>query len=84
LADSVFAQMLPFLRTSNATLPKLDLNRASQYELMRELKISEPIAKAITIFRQQYGPYKSINELRKLVFMTDSLYQLIESQVKVN
>ena len=84
LADSVYAQMLPFLRTSNATLPKLDLNRASQYELMRELKISEPIAKAITIFRQQYGPYKSINELRKLVFMTDSLYQLIESQVKVN
>jgi competence ComEA-like helix-hairpin-helix protein len=83
LSDSLFQQLVPFLKANPVILKKLNLNAVSQHELSRRTGISAEVARAIIVYRQQYGPYQSVHDLRKIVFITDSLFNKILPQVQV-
>jgi competence protein ComEA len=72
------------LKTDPATIPKADLNTVSAYELRQKAGITDAVARAIVLYRQQYGPYKSVEDLKKIVFINDSLFQTILPFVKVD
>lgn len=81
--DSLFRLMGPYLTTDRATIPKLDLNTASVYELKNRAHITEAVARAIVLYRQQYGPFTSIDDLKKIVFLKDSLFWQVAGFVKI-
>ncbi len=83
ISDSVFAVMLPFLRADATNLPKLDLNTINPYLLAERTGISADVAKGIIVYRQQYGRFKTVEDLRMIIFINDSLYRLIHPHVIV-
>ncbi len=83
ISDSVFNAIEKYLTTDSRYLPKINLNTASVYHLKSRLGIAEPVARSMVVFRQQYGPYQSVQDLKKLVFFPDSVFQRIVSLVSV-
>jgi DNA uptake protein ComE-like DNA-binding protein len=85
LSDSVYQLLVPFLRVSPAhalstEITSVDtafLNRASVRQLMIRLSLSYEVALAIVGFRQQYGSFRQVEDLRKIAFIHDSLYRQI-------
>jgi len=84
ITDSLFQRILPYLEINPSTLPKLDLNRVTAYELADRTGISQDVAKAIVVFRQQYGAYRQVTDLRKIVFINDSLFSKIMPYVIIS
>lgn len=83
VSDSVFQTIETFLAISQTKSSGLDLNQASVSDLQILAGISEAVAKSIVIYRQQYGPYRSVADLKKIVFISDTLYQRIAPNLRV-
>lgn len=83
ISDSVFQELLPFLRADEAVLPKLDLNTATQNALQERAGIAAETAKGIISYRRQYGNFKSVDDLKNIVFITDSIFTHIRRFVIV-
>ena len=86
LSDTVFNNIKPYLRISTTRIvpiKKLDINQATVSELQRISLISREVAQAIVLYRQQYGRFESMSDLRKLVLITDSLMNKLEQTVEV-
>ncbi len=83
IADSVFQLMRPYLQINPAQLKKLNLNTVMPNELSRRTGISAAVAKAIIVYRQQYGSFHSVTDLQRIVFINDSLMALILPHVVV-
>lgn len=84
ISDSVFQKIAPLLKTDPATIPRLDLNTASFYELKAKLFLTESMARSFLVYRKQNGLFQSVSDLKKMVFLPDSLFQRILPYVKVN
>ncbi len=84
ISDSLYRVISPYLRTEQATVPKLDLNTVSAYDLKMRTGIADALARAIVVYRQQYGAYTSVADLKKIVFLPDSVFQRLAKYVKVN
>lgn len=46
---------------------KIDLNKADKRELMQVLFLGEKKAEAILRYREQHGPFKSVEELDNII-----------------
>lgn len=87
LPDSVFTKIQPFLRVYPTSMPptkKYDINKLSVTELQKIGMLSRDVAQAIVLYRQQYGAFQQIADLRKLVLITDSLMRNIEQTMEVS
>lgn len=84
ISDSVFAVISPYLTAPIASIPKLDLNAATVNELQMRTGIPDAVARSVVLYRKQYGPFVTVADLKKIVFLTDSLFLQIVRQVKVN
>lgn len=82
VSDSVFGLIAPFLIVNMNSIPKLNINIASAYELRTKINIPDAVARSIIIYRQQYGNYQVVSDLKKIVFISDSLYQRIAPYLK--
>ncbi len=82
--DSIYSLINPYLKTDPSTTPKTDLNTAGFYELRTKANIPETVARSILVYRRQYGPFVSVSDLKKIVFVNDSIYQRISKNLKVN
>lgn len=87
ISDSVFQRIQPLLRLDAGAVMAanagLDLNIASALQLSAHTGIPEAIARAIVVYRKQYGPFRTVADLKKIVVLSDSLFQLIEPFVHV-
>jgi len=81
--DSIFAAILPFLHVLPIEIKKININAATDFELGGHPYIDRTIAKAITIYRTQHGGYKSVDEVKKIVFITDEVYNKISPYLEV-
>ncbi len=84
MTDSIFQSILPFVQVLPITIKKLNINIASDFELNAHPYIDKRLSKAITIYRSQHGNYKSVNELKKIVFITDEVLQKITPYLTVD
>ena len=82
ISDSVFQFMVPFLLMDPSNIPKLNLNSASAYDLKLRVNISYEMAKAIINYRQQKGPYQSVQDLKNIAGIPDSVFQKLILHVK--
>lgn len=71
LSDSVFQLISPFLQIAKLADPLININTAS-IAIMQQCKfISADIAKAIVVYRNAYGPFKELDDLKKIIFISN-------------
>lgn len=86
LRDSVFERIKPLLVLDPSTGPvsaKIQLNRVSVSVLVRQLYLSMPLARAIIVFRKAYGNFTSVEDLKKIPILPDSVYQRIAPMLTI-
>jgi len=84
ITDSVFQLILPnlsLIESVNEPIKKLesglaDINKADESTLLK-VGIPESIAKAIVLYRKQYGKYQQMSDLKNIVFINEAVYQQI-------
>jgi DNA uptake protein ComE-like DNA-binding protein len=84
MTDSIFQSILPLVHVLPITIKKLNINSASDFELNAHPYIDKRLSKAITIYRSQHGNYKSVNELKNIVFITDEVLQKITPYLTID
>jgi competence protein ComEA len=84
LKDSTFQLIRPFLKLANPAVNKININTAYENELLECTEISPDIAKAIVIYRKQHGEFQAVDDLKKIVFITEEMFRKIAPHVKVN
>ena len=84
MTDSVFLFIKPFLVLDPNTIPKTNINTASEYEMIRNPYISKEVAKAIVIYRNQHGNFKSLEEVKNIVFINNDLFEQMLPYLSIN
>lgn len=86
ISDSVFAQIQPLLRLQPTNVSGngwLNLNSATVSQLTTVAGIPEAIAKAIVVYRKEYGPFQQVTDLKKLVLISDTIFQRVAGSFQV-
>lgn len=81
LTDSVFRSILPLLRMEHNLPGRLNLNSVSAVELEQVTGITSAQANAIIAYRKQYGFFQQTEDLTKIIFITDSVFQQLKPYV---
>ena len=69
---------------AGAAIKQVDLNRASEEELMRVPGIGEIMAGRIVAFRDEHGPFKRVEDLMKIKGIGEKSFQKLSAHVKVS
>jgi competence protein ComEA len=75
LRDSTFQLIKPFLKLTAPAVNKININTASENELMECNAVSKDIAQAIIIYRKQKGPFTNVDDLKKIVFINEEIFK---------
>ncbi|MBC7866572.1 MAG: helix-hairpin-helix domain-containing protein [Gloeobacteraceae cyanobacterium ES-bin-316] len=73
LPDSVFRKIQPMLQVSGE-VKKINLNMATLDELKLHPYIRYHLANAIVQYRTQHGNYKSVEDIKKIMLVTEEIY----------
>ena len=82
--DSIFQSINKYLMIGKAPIKKININTATDNELSSHPYISRNVAKAIIIYREQHGNYMQVEDIKKIVFIKDALYNKIAPYLSVN
>jgi competence protein ComEA len=82
LPDSLFQRIRPFLKLGTVAIRGLSVNRSGMEELKAHPYISTALAKAIVQYREQHGLFPSIEALRKLYLMDETLFSKLAPYLK--
>jgi competence ComEA-like helix-hairpin-helix protein len=74
LPDSTFQKIQKYLVLNSKAIKKLNINSVSVEELKAHPYINFPIANAIVQYRQQHGNFKTINDIRKIMLISDEFF----------
>jgi competence protein ComEA len=74
LADSVFRQILPFLKPGGP-VQRLNINTADLETLKSHPYIRWGLAKAIISYREQHGPFKVVEQLQQVSAITPDQFR---------
>ncbi|MBS1641125.1 MAG: helix-hairpin-helix domain-containing protein [Bacteroidetes bacterium] len=83
LTDSLFKTIEPYLILQTTNIKKININTADDYTLSNHPYINKDVAKAIIIYRTQHGAYTKIDDIKKIVFIKDELYNKIAPYLAV-
>lgn len=77
LADSTFQKIKQYLKLDNPSIKKININTASVDELKAHPYIKYGIANPIIAFRNEHGAFSKIEDLKKVMAVTDEVYKKI-------
>jgi competence ComEA-like helix-hairpin-helix protein len=83
MTDSVFELIKVHLKTESTTIKKVNINTATFYALSQNPFIRKDIATAIIVYRNQHGLFHQLDDLKKIVFITDDIYHQIVPYITV-
>jgi len=83
MTDSIFTAIKPYLRLESSSIKKININTADNYELGMHPYISNGVAKAIVIYRQQHGSYQKVEDVKKIVFIKEEMFKKMEPYLTV-
>lgn len=84
LPDSVFQKIKPYLKCEPGQVKRMNINTAPQDELGQHPYIRYHLAKLIIAYRNQHGNFKELEDLKKIMILTDSLYNRINPYLSIN
>lgn len=77
LADSTFQRIKPFLVLGNNPIKQFDVNKATVDEMKSHPYIKYNVANAIVQYRNQHGNYSSVESIKKIMIITEEMYNKI-------
>jgi competence protein ComEA len=83
LPDSTFQLIRSLLQCSPTGIARIDVNTADMDMLAKHPYIGRNLANAIVRFREQHGPYKSLEDLQKIVLVTPEIFKKIVQYLAV-
>jgi competence protein ComEA len=83
LADSAYQQLKPLLLAGHTPVKKIRLNTAAKEELKQHPYIKWALANAIVEYRNPHGPFTSINDLKKIMLITDEVFEKIRHYLEL-
>jgi competence ComEA-like helix-hairpin-helix protein len=83
LPDSTFEKIKKFFVLNSKAIKKININLATAEELRAHPYISYSIANAMVQYRQQHGNFKELNDIRKIMLISDEFYNKISPYLSV-
>jgi competence ComEA-like helix-hairpin-helix protein len=77
LADSVFQKIRLYLKIDNPSLKKININTATVDELKAHPYIKFNLANPIVAYRNEHGAFSKIEDIKKVMAVTDEIYKKI-------
>lgn len=77
LPDSAFQKIEHYLKLENTSVKKLNINIATVDELKAHPYIKYSIANPIVAFRKEHGPFSKVEDIKKLMAVTDEIFDKI-------
>jgi DNA uptake protein ComE-like DNA-binding protein len=75
ISDSTFTLIKPYLQLSaSSQVKKININAVSEQELSGHPFVSRGVARAIIGLRDKMGQFKSVDDIRKIAFISDEMY----------
>ena len=74
LPDSTFQKIKQYLKLDNSTVRKININTATLDELKSHPYIRYNLAKPIIAYREQHGLISKVDDLKKIMVVTDELF----------
>lgn len=74
LPDSTFQKIKKYLFVKDPFIKKININASSVDVMKAHPYINYNVANAIFQYRQQHGDYKSVQEIKKIMTITDDVY----------
>lgn len=78
LPDSTFQKIKQYLKLENASVKKININTASVDELKAHPYIKFSLANPIVAYRTEHGAFSKVEDIKKVMVVTDEIYKKIE------
>jgi competence ComEA-like helix-hairpin-helix protein len=78
LPDSTFQKIKSYLQIDHSMVKKININTATKDELKMHPYIKWNLANTIVEYRNQHGPYQTIEGIKELVNVDEKLYQKLK------
>jgi DNA uptake protein ComE-like DNA-binding protein len=83
MTDSIFTAILPYLQIQSTAIRKININTASDFDLGGHPYIDKAVAKAIVIYRSKHGAYKQVSDVKKILFITEQVFNKMAPYLSV-
>ncbi|MEO8861695.1 MAG: helix-hairpin-helix domain-containing protein [Ginsengibacter sp.] len=83
LPDSTFQKIKPRLITGNTKVRQININAASIEEMKAHPYLRYNIANAIFQFRNQHGNFLAIDDIKKIMLVTDEVFQKVAPYLSI-
>jgi len=77
LPDSTFQKIKQYFKLENTSVRKININKATIDELKSHPYIKYTLANPIIAYRSEHGPFAKVEDLKKLMVVTDEIYNKI-------
>ncbi|MEO6549164.1 MAG: helix-hairpin-helix domain-containing protein [Ferruginibacter sp.] len=84
LADSAFQKIKPLLIFGNYALRQININSASEDELKAHPYLRYALARAIVQYRSQHGNYSDLTDIKKIMVITEEVFNKVAPYLTVN
>ena len=79
LPDSTFQKIKQYLVLENTTVKKININTATVDELKKHSYIKYSLANPIVAYRNEHGPFTKVEDIKKVMAVTEEIYNKISS-----
>ncbi len=83
LPDSTFQKLKPYLKLENMVLKKININTATVDELKAHPYIKFSLANPIVAYRNEHGPFSKIEDIKKVMAVSEEIYQKISPYLTI-
>jgi competence ComEA-like helix-hairpin-helix protein len=84
LPDSVFQKIKPKLILANTALKPININNATVDEMRSHPYLKYTLANAITQYRTQHGNFSSVADIKKIMIITDEIFNKVAPYLTIN
>lgn len=83
LPDSTFQKIKQFLKLENIDMRKININTATIDDMKTHPYIKYGLANPIVAYRNQHGPFAKVEDVKKVMAVTDEVYNKIYPYLEV-
>lgn len=77
ITDSIYQNIHPYIKLTKEDVRKIAINKAAEFELQQHPYIGKKLAAAIVFYRNKMGDYHSVNDLKRIIFITPAIIEKI-------
>ena len=77
LPDSTFQKIKQYLKLDNPSVKKININTATADELKAHPYIRSALANPIVAYRNEHGAFSKIEDIKKVMAVTDEIYKKV-------